>query len=58
MAYDFQPGTYDITVVATADGEELSDTLSVSIRVVDGDQNSLLARTVPGLDGRPSTRTG
>ena len=50
-AYDFQPGTYDITVVATADGQELSDTLSVSIRVVDGDQNSTLARTGQGLDG-------
>ncbi len=51
VAYDFQPGTYDITVVATADGEELGDTLSVSVRVIDGDQNSLLARTIPGLDG-------
>ena len=51
VAYDFQPGTYDITVVATADGEKLSDTLSVTIRVIEGDQNSTLARTVPGLDG-------
>ncbi len=51
LAYDFQPGTYDITVVAIADGAELADTLSVSIRVVDGDQNSTLARTGQGLDG-------
>ena len=50
-AYDFQPGTYDITVVATADGEEPGDTLSVSIRVIEGDQNSTLARTGQGLDG-------
>ena len=52
--FNFAPGTYEITAVAIlqdSDGQEQTDSLSVSIRVIEGDQNSTLARTGQGLDG-------
>ena len=52
--YDFTPGTYEVAAVAIVKddkGKEQTDSLSVSIRVIGGDQSSTLARTVPGLDG-------
>jgi hypothetical protein len=52
--YDFAPGTYEVTAVAIAkgdDGQEQTDSLSISIRVVGGDKNSVAARNGAGLDG-------
>lgn len=52
--YNFTPGTYDVTAVAIvkdSNGKEQTDSLSVSIRVIEGDQNSMVARTGQGLEG-------
>ena len=51
--YDFAPGTYEVTAVAIVkdgDGKEQTDSLTVSIRVVEGDSR-ILARTGQGLEG-------
>ncbi len=51
--YDFAPGSYEVTAVAIVKddkGKEQTDSLTVSIRVVEGDSR-MLARTGQGLEG-------
>ena len=52
--YHFAPGTYEVTAVAVvqgSDGQEQTDSLSVNIRVVEGDQSRRLARSDQGPEG-------
>ena len=54
VAYDFTAGTYEVTAVAIVkgdNGQDQTDSLSVSIRVIGGDQNSVAARNGAGLEG-------
>ena len=51
--FDFAPGSYEVTAVAIVEdnqGRTQTDSLTVSIRVVEGD-NQMLARTGQGLEG-------
>ncbi len=51
--YNFTPGTYEVAAVAIVKddkGKEQTDSLSVSIRVIEGD-SQMLARTGQGLEG-------
>ena len=51
--FDFAPGSYEVTAVAIVEdnqGRTQTDSLTVSIRVIEGD-NQMLARTGQGLEG-------